>query len=96
MRRAGGEHGGSAGGVGLRAAWSSVRQRFDGYERDNETGLDFAQARYYNSMAGRFTSVDPLLSGAKFSSAKLESVCILRTILLEFIDPDGEELKSLR
>jgi RHS repeat-associated protein len=37
-----------------------VRQKFDAYERDNETGLDFAEARYYASLQGRFTSVDPL------------------------------------
>lgn len=28
-------------------------------ERDNETGLDFFEARYYASMQGRFTSIDP-------------------------------------
>ena len=39
----------------------SVRQKFDAYERDNETGLDFAQARYFSSVQGRFTSVDPTL-----------------------------------
>ena len=31
-----------------------------GYERDIETDLDFAQARYYNKNFGRFTSTDPL------------------------------------
>ncbi|MGE0887717.1 MAG: DUF2380 domain-containing protein [Blastocatellales bacterium] len=30
-----------------------------GYERDVETSLDFAQARYYSNLLGRFTSVDP-------------------------------------
>ncbi|RMG01544.1 MAG: RHS repeat-associated core domain-containing protein, partial [Acidobacteria bacterium] len=42
----------------------SVRQKFTGYERDNETELDFAQARMYNPRHGRFTSVDPLLASA--------------------------------
>jgi RHS repeat-associated protein len=42
-------------------AADSVRQKFTGYERD-ETGLDFAQARYYASVQGRFTSVDPLMA----------------------------------
>lgn len=28
-------------------------------ERDNETGLDFFEARYYASTQGRFTSIDP-------------------------------------
>jgi RHS repeat-associated protein len=42
-----------------------VRQKFTGYERDEETGLDFAQARYYNPTHGRFTAVDPLLASGK-------------------------------
>lgn len=37
----------------------SVRQKFTQYERDNETGLDFAQARHYSSSQGRFTRPDP-------------------------------------
>jgi RHS repeat-associated protein len=42
-----------------------MRQHFTGYERDAETGLDYAQARYYSNQAGRFTSPDPLLGSAK-------------------------------
>lgn len=34
--------------------------KFTGYERDAETGLDYAFARYYNSRLGRFMSADPL------------------------------------
>lgn len=37
----------------------STRQKFTSKERDNETGLDFFEARYYSSNLGRFTSVDP-------------------------------------
>jgi len=33
---------------------------FTSYQRDPETGLDYALARYYDSMAGRFCSADPL------------------------------------
>jgi RHS repeat-associated protein len=40
------------------------RKKFTGYERDTESGLDYAQARYYSNMQGRFTSVDPLASSA--------------------------------
>jgi RHS repeat-associated protein len=40
------------------------RKKFTGYERDNETGLDFAQARYDSSSLGRFTSPDPLMASA--------------------------------
>lgn len=41
-----------------------VRQDYTGYEKDSETGLEYAQARYYNSQHGRFTSVDPLTASA--------------------------------
>ncbi len=40
----------------------STRQKFTGYERDEETNLDFAQARMFSYGHGRFTGVDPLLS----------------------------------
>ncbi len=33
--------------------------KFTGYERDPETGLDYAFARYYNPRLGRFMSADP-------------------------------------
>ena len=42
----------------------SVRKQFTGYERDDETDLDFAQARYSNYSLGRFTSPDPLAASA--------------------------------
>lgn len=40
----------------------NIRKRFAGYEKDTETKLDFAEARYYNNQHGRFTAVDPLLA----------------------------------
>ena len=43
----------------------TIRQKFTGYQRDAETNLDFAEARYYNSQNGRFTAVDPLLASGK-------------------------------
>ncbi len=43
---------------------SETRKGYTGYEKDDESGLDFAQARYYNSKHGRFTSVDPLTASA--------------------------------
>jgi RHS repeat-associated protein len=42
----------------------SVRQKFTGYERDGETGLDYAKARMFGSSLGRFTSPDPLSASA--------------------------------
>lgn len=45
----------------------NVRKRFTGYEKDVETGLDFAEARYYDNKFGRFTAVDPLLASGQSS-----------------------------
>ncbi|MGE3466301.1 MAG: RHS repeat domain-containing protein, partial [Pyrinomonadaceae bacterium] len=43
------------------AGWggTTVRQKFTGYERDDESGLDFAQARTHSFSLGRFSSPDP-------------------------------------
>ena len=46
---------------------TNTKQKFTGYERDDETGLDYAQARMYASVQGRFTSVDPDGVGAVFT-----------------------------
>lgn len=47
------------------SAADSVRQKFTGYELDAETSLNYSQARYYSSGAGRFTSTDPFLASAR-------------------------------
>ncbi len=46
---------------------SNLRQKWAQLERDGETGLDYAQARYYSPTMGRFTSVDPENAGANES-----------------------------
>jgi RHS repeat-associated protein len=40
------------------------RKKFTDYERDAESGLDFAQARYSSFAQGRFTSPDPFAGSA--------------------------------
>lgn len=40
------------------------RKKWAQLERDDETGLDYAQARYYSSAMGRFTSPDEFAGGA--------------------------------
>src|SRR5947209_9561889 len=68
----------------------SVRQKFTGYERDNETGLDYSIARYYSSAQGRFTSPDPLLSSGKPAhpqSWNRYTYCLNHPLVL--VDPDG-------
>lgn len=69
-----------------------VRQRFTGYERDNETGLDFAQARYYSNVQGRFTSVDPLMaSGHAGSPQSWNRYSYTLNRPLSLVDPTGLE-----
>src|SRR6266540_3266041 len=57
-------------GIGIRSASNgysgdSVRQKFGSKEHDIETGFDYFIARYYSSVQGRFTSVDPGNAGAE-------------------------------
>ena len=68
----------------------SVRQGFTGYERDDETGLDYAQARYCASQQGRFTSVDPLLlSGVMTNPKTWNRYVYALNNPLRLIDPSG-------
>ena len=56
--------GGRTTGMGFSNSGDNSRKKFTGYERDTETGLDFAQARFYGSSQGRFTSPDPFSGSA--------------------------------
>ena len=51
--------GGRTTGIGFSNSGDNNRMKFTGDERDNETGLDFAQARYNSGTLGRFTTPDP-------------------------------------
>jgi RHS repeat-associated protein len=72
----------------------SVRQKFGSYERDNETELDYAMARYYNSTMGRFNSVDPVaLTPKRLIDPQLLNLFVYtRNNPLKFVDPDGEDI----
>lgn len=43
--------------------------KFTGYERDSETGLDYAMNRYYSSRSGRFMSADAMASTNRYAYA---------------------------
>ena len=71
-------------------ASDGVRQKFTGYERDDETGLDFARARYYDSELGRFITPDPLLSSAYPTSPQSwNRYSYVMNQPLNAIDPSG-------
>jgi len=82
-------------GVGIRSAAlgygdDSTRQKFEQYERDSETGLDFAQNRYLSSTQGRFTSPDPtLLSVNAFNPQSWNRYSFVLNNPLLYVDPLG-------
>jgi RHS repeat-associated protein len=60
------------------------------YERDTETGLDFAKARYFGNSFGRFTSPDPLMSSARPSIPQSwNRYTYALNSPLKFVDPSG-------
>jgi RHS repeat-associated protein len=94
-------------GVGIRNAATgygpgTLRQKFTGKERDDETGLDwFGPGRYYSSLQGRFVSTDPLnipalrrLDPKKFQAIIVEphhwnGYAYAHNSPLSKLDPDG-------
>ncbi len=72
-----------------------VRQKFTGYQKDEETALDFAEARMYENRHGRFTAVDPLLASGKSANPQTFNryVYCLNNPLI-FTDPDGLQVAS--
>jgi len=64
------------------------RKKFTGYERDTETGLDFAQARYFSSTQARFTSADSVL-GSIGNPQSLNRYAYVGNNPLSFSDPTG-------
>lgn len=68
----------------------STQYKFTGYERDAETGLDYAFARYYNSRLGRFMSADPA-GGAPEDPQSLNRYAYVGNGGPNFFDPVGME-----
>lgn len=67
-----------------------MRQQFTSYDRDIETGLDFAQARYYSPTQGRFTAPDPLLASADVAQPQSwNRYTYVENSPLVFVDPSG-------
>jgi RHS repeat-associated protein len=79
--------------AGLGYVDDTVRKQFTGYERDNETALDFARARYLRAGQGRFTSPDPLQIEKRHLAdpRDLNRYVYVANNPLNYIDPTGEE-----
>ena len=82
--------GGRTTGIGFPGTSDGIRQKFTSYERDAESSLDFAQARYYSSIHGRFTSVDPLTPSAILGNPQtFNRYSYVINSPLSIIDPTG-------
>lgn len=67
-----------------------VRKQYTGYERDEESQLEYAQARYYNASHGRFTSVDPLTASASIKNPQtFNRYSYVLNSPYKFVDPLG-------
>lgn len=74
----------------------NVRQDYTGYKKDLESGLEFAQARYYNTRHGRFTSVDPLTASATIRNPQtLNRYSYVINSPYKFVDPLGLSLQDI-
>ena len=86
-------------GTGIRTAAlgygaDSTRQKFTGKERDGETGLDYFLARYYSSIQGRFTSVNPENAGAiEDDPQSWNGYAYARNAPAVYSDPDGRRYR---
>lgn len=69
----------------------TIRQKFTGYLKDEETNLDFAQNRYFDSKFGRFTQVDPVMVNLskRYDPQEINVYAYCRNNPLNFTDSTG-------
>ena len=63
---------------------------FTGHVNDADTGLTYMQQRYYDPLAGRFLSVDPVLTDGKTGSG-FNRFAYAENNPYKYVDPDGRK-----
>jgi RHS repeat-associated protein len=82
--------GGRTTGMGFSGSGDSNRKKFTGYQRDSESGLDYANARYYGNTQGRFTSPDPFAGSATIGNPQtFNRYQYCRNNPVNSVDPSG-------
>jgi RHS repeat-associated protein len=66
--------------------------KFTGKEKDEETGLYYYEARYYDSSLGRFASIDPW-SGDLLDPQSLNKYSYVKNNPVKYVDPTGKEFE---
>ncbi len=78
-------------GSGSSGTGAPSNQRFTSYDRSEDTGLDYAVNRTYNSGQSRFTTVDPIgmASASRGDPQSLNLFAYTRNNPVDFVDPSG-------
>ncbi|MFZ3213424.1 MAG: RHS repeat-associated core domain-containing protein [Terriglobales bacterium] len=72
---------------------TASKWKFTSYERDGESNLDYAMARHYSSVIGRFMSQDPL-AGTPADPQTLNRYAYVRNDPIRNVDPLGLFIKN--
>lgn len=74
-----------------------IREGFTGYIKDDETGLNFAEARYFVSNFGRYSSPDPIIMTPQriINPQRLNLYVYAVNNPFAYIDKEGEEVVQL-
>ncbi len=72
----------------------TTKWKFTTYERDDESGNDYAMARYDVSRLGRFSAPDPL-AGSTISPQSLNRYSYVANDPINYHDPSGQFLTAL-
>jgi RHS repeat-associated protein len=87
--------GGAAGRNSQWGAADGMYQRFTGQIRDQQTGLDYFNARYFGPALGRFTGADPENAGADpMNPQTWNAYAYVGNSPLVFTDPNGQFLEA--
>jgi len=80
-------------GLTVRTTYSTGTQ-FTGKERDQESGLDWFESRYYSGAQGRFTSPDSGNLGVHLSDPQTWNMyAYVRNNPLKYVDPNGTDVR---
>jgi len=75
---------------GLTAAGAVPTLGFTGHVNDQDTGLTYMQQRYYDPVAGRFLSIDPVITDME-DGDNFNRYYYANNNPYRYIDPDGRE-----
>ncbi|RYF46685.1 MAG: RHS repeat-associated core domain-containing protein, partial [Cytophagaceae bacterium] len=75
---------------GLTVSGATPTMGFTGHMNDADTGLVYMQQRYYDPVAGRFLSIDPVTTDAN-TSASFNRYAYANNSPYSYLDPDGRD-----